>query len=158
MVRPQPRPSLAKAPTKEHPLAPAKTPGEPPTATPATDTEQPSALSASRRRASASAASPADASRSAAGEGPALTMFATRLDADLRRRVKVHAAQQNQTIQEVNKQVRWHYESIPSTSVSTSRGASKVIVGQWDETVAEPEETTATGRLDIDGHTCDHVR
>jgi len=28
-------------------------------------------------------------------------MFATRLDADLRRQVKIHAAQQNQTIQEV---------------------------------------------------------
>lgn len=101
MVRPQPRPSLAKAPTKEHPLAPAQSSREPVGAAPIRDSEQASTLSAGGRRVPAAAASPGDASSPVAAAGPALTMFATRLDAELRRQVKIHAAQQNQTIQEV---------------------------------------------------------
>lgn len=101
MARPQPRPSLAKAPTKEHPLAPPQIPGEPAGTTPIRASEQASTLSAAGRRLPAAAASPGDASSPVAAAGPALTMFATRLDADLRRQVKIHAAQQNQTIQEV---------------------------------------------------------
>lgn len=101
MARPQPRPSLAKAPTKEHPLAPAPSAGDAGSAMPARGAEQVSTPSAARRRAPAPTASTGDVSRSAAAAEPVLTMFATRLDADLRRQVKVHAAQQNQTIQEV---------------------------------------------------------
>lgn len=101
MVRPQPRPSLAKAPTKEHPLAPAQTPGEPTGTAPIRGGEQAGAPPAAGRRAPAATTSPEVASSTEAAAGPVLTMFATRLDADLRRQVKIHAAQQNQTIQEV---------------------------------------------------------
>lgn len=101
MVRPQPRPSLAKAPTKEHPLAPEQTPSEPAGTAPIRGSEQASTLPPAGRRVPTAAASPGDASSPVAAAGPVLTMFATRLDADLRRQVKIHAAQQNQTIQEV---------------------------------------------------------
>lgn len=101
MARPQPRPSLAKAPTKEHPLAPAQTPGELTGAAPIRGGEQASTPPAAGRQAPAATSSPREASSPAAAGGSALTMFATRLDSDLRRQVKIHAAQQNQTIQEV---------------------------------------------------------
>lgn len=101
MARPQPRPSLAKAPTKEHPLAPVQPPDEPAGAAPIRGGEQASTLPAAERRVPAAAASPGQAPTPVTAGGPALTMFATRLDADLRRQVKIHAAQQSQTIQEV---------------------------------------------------------
>lgn len=72
MARPQPQPSLAKAPTKEHPLAPDSVPEPTPKSTPI--------------------GSPA---------AETSVMFSTRLNADLRRRLKVHAAERGQTIQEV---------------------------------------------------------
>lgn len=101
MARPQPRPSLAKAPTKEHPLAPAPSPGEPASIASTRGGDQERTLSAVEPRVPAASTSRGDAPRLAATEGSTLAMFATRLDADLRRQVKVHAAQQNQTIQEV---------------------------------------------------------
>ena len=76
MARPQPQPSLAKAPTKEHPLTPEA-------ATPPAPVKVPSKRP--------SKATPADDS----------VMFSTRLSSDLRRRLKVHAAERGQTIQEV---------------------------------------------------------
>jgi len=72
MARPQPQPSLAKAPTKVHPLAPdpvsESAPKPTPVGSPAAETS---------------------------------VMFSTRLNADLRRQLKVHAAERGQTIQEV---------------------------------------------------------
>jgi len=116
MARPQPRPSLAKAPTKEHPLAPAPSAGDASSAMPARGAEQVSMPSAARRRAPAStAASTGNASGPAAAAEPVLAMFATRLDADLRRQVKVHAAQQNQTIQEVTEAALRAYLARPSS-------------------------------------------
>jgi len=76
MARPQPQPSLAKAPTKEHPLAPDPV-------------SEPTPKSTSK---STHAGSPA---------AETSVMFSTRLDADLRRQLKVHAAERDQTIQEV---------------------------------------------------------
>lgn len=83
MARPQPQPSLAKAPTKEHPLAPDPVP-------------EPALKSTSK---SAPKSTPAG---SPAAETS--VMFSTRLNADLRRQLKVHAAERDQTIQEVTEE------------------------------------------------------
>lgn len=72
MARPKPQPSLPKAPTKEHPLAPSQS-----------------------NQQSAKQVVPASP------VATEVAMFSTRLDADLRRRLKVHAAERGQTIQEV---------------------------------------------------------
>jgi len=79
MARPQPQPSLAKAPSKGHPLAPAST-----------SAVEPSTRQAAVTRAAAAAPQEAE-----------MAMFSTRLDAGLRRQLKVHAAERGQTIQEV---------------------------------------------------------
>jgi recombinational DNA repair protein (RecF pathway) len=80
MARPTSRPAFTRAPVKEHPVAPAPAPAQAPSP------------------ASAEAAAAPPVSRDAP---EALAMFSARINPRLRRRIKLYAAETDQSLQAI---------------------------------------------------------